>query len=455
LERHDSSTTARDRRLPIFGRIGEPSRADRDCRSGDPLASWRERPQSGATIGGEEGLHRITIALVAALTLAPEIALAQAAEPVRIGLILDMSSLYSDITGVGTETAAKMAIEDFGGTVLGRPIKVLAADHQNKPDIASAKAREWFDTGHVDALLDVAASATALAAMNVAKEKHKIVVMSGPGASTITGEACISTAIHWAYNTYALAHTTGGAVVKSGGDSWFFLTADYAFGAALEKDTAETVLANGGKVLGSVKAPLNTADFSSFLLQAQSSKAKIIGLANAGGDTINAIKQASEFGIQQGGQNLAGLLVYINDIHSLGLKATQGMMLTEAFYWDLNDETRAWSKRFYDKQKKMPNMSQAGVYSSTLHYLKAIAAAKTTDTDAVLAEMRKMPVNDVFAKNGRIREDGMMVHDMYLFQVKKPEESKGEWDTYKLVAKVPGDEAYIPLAQSKCPLVKK
>ncbi len=348
-----------------------------------------------------------------------------------------------------------MAVEDFGGKVLGRPIEVLAADHQNKPDIASAKAREWFDNEHVDALLDVAASATALAAMNVAKEKNKIIVMSGPGASSITGEACIPTSVHWVYNTYALAHTTGKAVVENGGKSWFFIAADYAFGAQLEKDTADVVKASGGMVLGEVKAPLNTADFSSFLLQAHASKAKIIGLANAGGDFINAVKQAAEFGIAQGGQNLAGLLVYINDVHSLGLKATQGMMLSAAFYWDMNDATRAWSKRFFAKLGKMPNMSQAGVYSSTMHYLAAVKAAGTTATEPVMDAMRKMPVNDFFARNGHIRADGLMLHDMYLFQVKKPEESTGEWDTYKLVATVPGEEAFLPLAQSKCPLVKK
>ncbi|HZS82818.1 MAG TPA: ABC transporter substrate-binding protein [Stellaceae bacterium] len=402
-------------------------------------------------------MKRCAVALAASVALAalPLAAAAQQGEPVRIGLLLDMSSLYADITGIGSETAAKMAVEDFGGKVLGRPIEVLAADHQNKPDIASAKAREWFDNEHVDALLDVAASATALAAMNVAKEKNKIIVMSGPGASSITGEACIPTSVHWVYNTYALAHTTGKAVVENGGKSWFFIAADYAFGAQLEKDTADVVKASGGMVLGEVKAPLNTADFSSFLLQAQASKAKIIGLANAGGDFINAVKQAAEFGIAQGGQNLAGLLVYINDVHSLGLKATQGMMLSAAFYWDMNDATRAWSKRFFAKLGKMPNMSQAGVYSSTMHYLAAVKAAGTTATEPVMDAMRKMPVNDFFARNGHIRADGLMLHDMYLFQVKKPEESTGEWDTYKLVATVPGEEAFLPLAQSKCPLVKK
>jgi branched-chain amino acid transport system substrate-binding protein len=378
-----------------------------------------------------------------------------AEEPVKIGLLLDMSGVYADVTGIGSETAARMAVQDFGGTVLGRPIEVLAADHLNKPDIASAKAREWFDSDHVAAILDVAATAPALAVMGVAKERNKLVVLSGPGSSSITGEACIPTALHWAYDTYALAHATGEAVLKQGGDSWFFITADYSFGYQLEKDTSDVVTAGGGKVLGDVKVPLATADFSSFLLQAQGSKAKIIGLANAGHDFTNSVKQAAEFGLVAGGQKLAGLLVYINDIHALGLEATQGMMFSSAFYWDRTDESRAWSKRFFERLQRMPNMSQAGVYSSTLHYLKAVAKAGTTDTDAVLKAMKDMPVDDLFAKHGHIREDGLMEHDMYLFQVKSPAESKGPWDYYKLVATVPGSEAFAPMSESKCPLVKK
>ncbi|HEY0524560.1 MAG TPA: ABC transporter substrate-binding protein [Stellaceae bacterium] len=374
---------------------------------------------------------------------------------VKIGLLLDMSSIYADITGIGSETAARMAVEDFGGTVLGKPIEIVVADHQNKADIASSKAREWFDAGNVDAILDVAASATALAAMDVAKQKNKIIVMSGPGASSITGEACGPASVHWVYNTYALAHTVGQAVVKQGGDSWFFLTADYAFGHQLEQDTADVVTASGGKVLGDAKAPINTADFSSYLLQAQTSKAKVIGLANAGADTINAIKQAAEFGIVRGGQRLAGLLVYINDVHSLGLQTTQGMVLSSAFYWNMNDETRKWSKRFYERLQKMPNMSQAGVYSSVTHYLKAVQAAGTDATEPVMKAMREMPVNDFFVKNGHVRPDGLMQHDMYLFEVKTPAESKEPWDYYKLLATVPGDQAFLPLAQSRCPLVKK
>ena len=374
---------------------------------------------------------------------------------VRLGYLLDMSGLYADVTGIGSATAARMAVEDFGGKVLGVPIEVEVADHYNKADVAAARAREWFDTGRVDALLDVAASATALAAVEIAKERGRIIVMSGPGAIRLTNEACMPTSVHWAYDTYALARTTGAAVVRNGGDSWFFLTADYAFGHDLERDAAETVKAAGGKVLGSVRAPAATADFSSFLLQAQGSKAKIVGLANAGGDFTNSVKQASEFGLTAGGQKMAGLLVYDQDIHSLGVKATQGMLLTSGFYWDMNEETRAFAKRFYERVKKMPNMSQAGVYSSTLHYLKAVQKAGTDESAAVMKAMREMPVNDVFAKGGRIREDGRMVHDMYLFEVKTPAESKSEWDLYKLVATVPGDEAFLPLAQSRCPLVKK
>jgi branched-chain amino acid transport system substrate-binding protein len=382
------------------------------------------------------------------------VASARAEEPVRIGLLLDMSGVYADVTGVGSATAARMAVEDFGGSVLGRPIEVMVADHLNKPDIASAKAREWFDTAQVDAILDVAATAPALAVMNVAKDRDKLVVLSGPGSSAITGASCIPTALHWAYDTYALAHTTGEAVVKQGGDSWFFLTADYSFGAQLEQDTSAVVTARGGKVLGDVRVPLGTADFSSFLLQAQGSGAKIVGLANAGGDFTNSVKQAAEFGLVAGGQKLAGLLVYINDIHALGLAATQGMLLSAAFYWDMNDETRAWSKRFFDRVQRMPNMSQAGIYSSTLHYLHAVAATGTTATDPVLEAMRAGEVNDLFARHGHIRADGLMEHDMYLFQVKSPAESKGPWDYYKLVATVPGAEAFAPLSQSKCPLVQ-
>jgi len=374
---------------------------------------------------------------------------------VKIGLIEDMSSIYADITGVGAVTAAKMAVEDFGGKVLGRPIEVVSADHQNKADIASATARDWFDNQHVDALMDVAASATALAAIEVAKSKNKIVVLNGPGAARITNEACTPVSVHYTYDNYALSHGTGAAMVKEGYDTWFFITADYAFGRDLEQNTATVVKTSGGQVLGSVRVPINTSDFSSALLQAQASKAKAIGLANAGADTTNAIKQAAEFGIVRGGQKLAGLLVFINDVNTLGLKTAQGMLLTNAFYWDRTDESRAWAQRYFPRMNRMPNMTQAGIYSATMHYLQAVAAAGTDETQAVMDKMRSTPINDFFAKDGRIRADGRMVHDMYLYEVKKPAESKGAWDYYKLVATIPADQAFLPLSESKCPLVKK
>ena len=374
---------------------------------------------------------------------------------VKIGMMEDMSSIYADITGVGAVTAAKMAAEDFGGKVLGKPIEVVAADHQNKPDISSATAREWFDTQHVDALMDVAASATALAAIQVAKTKNKIVVLNGPGAVNITNEACTPVSIHYTYDNYALSHGTGTAIVKAGYDTWFFLTADYAFGHDLEQNATAVVKANGGQVLGGVRLPINTSDFSSALLQAQSSKAKVVGLANAGADTTNAIKQAAEFGIVHGGQKLAGLLVFINDINALGLEVAQGMLLTNAFYWDRNEESRAWAQRYFQRMSKMPNMTQAGIYSATTHYLKAVQAAGTDETQAVIDKMRSTPINDFFVKNGKIREDGRMVHEMYLYEVKKPAESKGAWDYYKFVATIPPEQAFQPLSESKCPLVKK
>ena len=376
------------------------------------------------------------------------------AEPVKLGLILDMSSVYSDVTGAGSEAAARMAVEDFGGKVLGRPIEVLIADHQNKPDLAASIARKWFDVDHVTALMDVAASSPALSAMGVAKAADKVIMLSGPGATSITNEACIPSVVHYAYDTYALAHTTGKTVVQQGGKSWFFLTADYTFGHQLEADTASVVKAEGGRVLGDALAPIATSDYSSYLLKAQQSKSQVVAFALAGNDLINAVKQATEFGLNQGGQRLTGLLVYINDIHSLGLQATQGMVLASAFYWDRNDGSRQWAKRFFDRLHKMPNMSQAGVYSSTLHYLKAVQAAGTTDTTPVMRAMRAMPVDDFFAHDGHIRADGLMVHDLYLFQVKTPAESKSSWDLYKLVATIPGDQAFQPLSDSKCPLVK-
>jgi len=374
---------------------------------------------------------------------------------VKIGMLEDMSSIYAEITGVGAVTAAKMAVEDFGGKVLGKPIEVVSADHQNKPDIASATAREWFDSQHVDALMDVAASATALAVIEVAKTRSKIVVLNGPGATRITNEACSPVSIHYTFDNYAVSHGTGAAIVKEGYDTWFFVTADYAFGHDLEEVTAAVVRSGGGKVVGSVRTPINTLDFSSALIQAQSSKAKVIGLANAGADTINTIKQAAEFGIVRGGQRLAGLLIFINDINTLSLEVAQGMLLTNAFYWDRNDESRAWAQRYFQRMGRMPNMTQAGIYSATTHYLKAIEAAGTDETQAVMEKMRSTPINDFFAKNGKIRDDGRMVHEMYLYEVKKPAESKGPWDYYKLVATIPADVAFQPLSESKCSLVKK
>ena len=382
-------------------------------------------------------------------------ALAQAKPPLKLGGILDMSGLYADITGPGSETAAKMAVEDFGGEVLGRKIEIIAADHLNKADLAANIARDMIDNQGVEMIYDVAASATALAAGEIAKARNKIVVFNGPGSIRLSNEACGPYTVHYVFDTYGQANVTGLAAVKSGLDSWFFLTADYAFGADLEKDTTNVVLKSGGKVLGSVRHPLNTSDFSSYLLQAQASKAKVIGLANAGGDTINAIKQGAEFGLMKSGQKMSPLLAFVTDIDSVGLETAQGLLLAEAFYWDLNDETRTFSKRFMERVKRVPTSAQAGVYSSVLHYLQAVKAAGTTDAAPVMKIMKETPINDMFAKNGRIREDGRMVHDMYLFEVKKPSESKGRWDDYKLLATVPGNEAFQPLELSRCPLLKK
>jgi branched-chain amino acid transport system substrate-binding protein len=393
--------------------------------------------------------------LASLLAIAAASAAAQDKPPLKLGGILDMSSLYADITGAGSETAAKMAVEDFGGEVLGRKIEVIAADHLNKADLAANIARDMFDNQGVEMLYDVAASATALAAGEIAKARNKIVIFNGPGSIRLSNEACGPYTVHYVFDTHAQANVTGLATVKQGLGSWFFLTADYAFGQDLEKDTTNVVLKSGGKVLGSVRHPLNTSDFSSFLLQAQSSKAKVIGLANAGGDTVNAIKQAAEFGIMKGGQKLSPLLAFVTDIDSIGLETAQGLLLAEAFYWDLNDETRAFSKRFMERVKRVPTSAQAGVYSSVTHYLKAVKAAGTTDSSAVIKVMKDTPINDMFAKQGRIREDGRMVHDMYLFEVKNPSESKGRWDDYKLLATVPGNEAFQSLELSRCPLVKK
>ena len=373
---------------------------------------------------------------------------------VKIGVLTDMSGTYSDLAGPGSLAAVQMAVADF--IAREKPdfkIEVISADHQNKGDIAAIKAREWIDTEKVDVIVDLVTTSTALAVMKVAKEKNRITIVSGAGSTPITNEQCTDTNVHWTYDTYAMAVGTGKAVVKQGGKTWFFLTADYAFGKALEKDTTAVVLEEGGKVLGHVLHPFPAQDFSSFLLQAQASGAQVIGLANAGNDTINAIKQAAEFGITPK-QTLAGLLMFLSDVHSLGLKATQGMYLTTGFYWDRNDETRAWSKRFFEKRNRMPTMVHAGDYSAVYHYLKAVKAVGNDEAKAVMAKMKATPINDFFAKNGKIRVDGRMVHDMYLAQVKKPEESKYPWDYYNIRQVIPADQAFLPLSKSKCPLVK-
>jgi branched-chain amino acid transport system substrate-binding protein len=373
---------------------------------------------------------------------------------VRIGVLSDMSSVYSDSTGTGSLIAAQMAAADFNAQVKGKPIEVIGADHQNKPDIGSSIAREWYDTGKVDVIADVPTSSVALAVQRITKDKDRVFLMSGTAASDLTGPACSPNGIHWTYDTYALSKVAGKAMVARGEDTWFFITVDYVFGHALERDTANVVKAAGGQVLGAVRAPLNTQDFSSFLLQAQASKAKVVGLANTGSDMQNAIKQAAEFGLQRGGQKLAALLFDVTDANSLGLETAQGMIVAAGFYWDLDAETRAFSNRFMQRTKRMPTMFQAGVYSAVTHYLRAIDATGTDDAKAVIAKMKATPVNDFFAKNGRIREDGRMVHDMYLMQLKSPRESTGPWDFYKLLATVPGDQAFRPLQEGGCPMVK-
>jgi branched-chain amino acid transport system substrate-binding protein len=370
---------------------------------------------------------------------------------VKIGLLTDMSAAYADVAGEGTVVAAQMAIDEFGGTVAGAPIELVSADHQNKADIAANTAREWGDTQGVDAFAELVTTSVAMAVFEVAKQQHKIALVSGAASSPLTNDACIPTGVHWTYNTRALAVGTGSAVVKEGGDTWFFLTADYAFGEALQKDVTKVVEAAGGQVLGSVKHPFPASDFSSFILQAQASGAKIVGLANAGADTINAIKAAKEFGLVEAGQKIAGLLVFLSDIHALGLDVAQGMQMTVSFYWDMNDETRAWSEKFFEKTGKMPTGVQAGTYSMVRHYLQAIADTGSDDADTVLAKMRETPVNDAFAHGGVLRTDGRMVHDMYLAEVKTPAESTKPWDYLKIVRTIPGEEAYGTLEESTCP----
>src|SRR5919204_1864281 len=375
------------------------------------------------------------------------------AQGVKIGILNDQSGVYADYGGKWSVEAAKMAIEDFGGEVLGQKIELVTADHQNKPDLASSIARRWYDVENVDMITELTTSSVALAIHELSKEKKKIDIVVGAATSRLTGDACQPYGFHWAYDTRALAVGTGGALTKAGGDTWFFLTADYAFGYALEKDTSEIVTANGGKVVGSVRVPLNSSDFSSFLLQAQSSKAKIVGLANAGLDTTNSIKQAAEFGIVSGGQKLAGLLMTLAEVHGLGLQAAQGLVLTEGYYWDINDKTRDLGERFFKRTGRMPSMIHAGTYSATLSYLKAVKAAGTKDSEAVAKKLKELPVDDAFAK-GKVLENGRMVHDLYLFEVKKPSESKKPWDYYKQLAVVPGDKAFFTAKESGCPLTK-
>ncbi|MCW0208878.1 ABC transporter substrate-binding protein [Achromobacter veterisilvae] len=402
-------------------------------------------------------LHTITAALaLAGLGFAGATAHAQGIsdDVIRIGFITDMSGVYSDIDGKAGLDAIRMAIEDAGGTINGKKIEVVSADHQNKADVASARAREWFDQQKVDVIVAGTNSATSLAMAAVAAEKKKPFIAVGAGASDLTNAQCSPYTVHYAYDTVALARGTGSAVVKDGGKSWFFLTADYAFGHALERDTIAVVKAAGGEIKGQVRAPLGASDFSSFLLQAQASKAQILGMANAGGDTINTIKAANEFGVTKT-MKMAGLLVFINDVHSLGLQATQGMYLTDGWYWDQSDASRAWSKKFEDKVGRKPSMLQAGDYSAASFYLNAVKATGTDDADAVMKWMKSNKVNDFFAQGGYVREDGRMIHDMYLMQVKTPAESKGPWDYYKVVATLPGDEVYTKLSESTCKLVKK
>jgi branched-chain amino acid transport system substrate-binding protein len=395
--------------------------------------------------------------MAAAVALAVGNAQAQISDGViKIGVLNDQSSLYADLAGQGSAVAARMAIEDFGAAKKGMKVEVISADHQNKPEVGSSIARQWYDVDKVDVIVDVPTSSVALAVNQVTREKNKAFLVSGAASSDLTGKACSPNTIHWTYDTWMLAHGTGSAIVQTGGKTWFFLTADYAFGHALERDTEQVVTQSGGKVLGKVRHPLNAQDFSSFLLQAQSSKAQIIGLANAGGDTINSIKQAAEFGIVKGGQSLAGLLVFITDVHALGLDKAQGLILTETFYWDQNDRTRAFAKRFAPQYKgNMPTMVQAGVYSAVLHYLKAVEALKSDDGPKVIAKMKELPTDDPLFGKGRVRKDGRKIHDALLLEVKKPSESKGPWDYYKIRATIPAEKAFRPESEGGCELVAK
>ncbi|MBB3524018.1 ABC transporter substrate-binding protein [Rhizobium redzepovicii] len=401
-------------------------------------------------------MRKNLVASVAFLLASSTAVLAQSATDgkVKIGILNDQSGVYADFGGKSSVEAAKMAVEDFGGKVLGVPVEIVDADHQNKPDIASNIARQWYDTEQVDAIMELTTSSVALAVQAIAKEKKKIDIVTGAATTDLTGKACSPYGFHWAYDTHALAVGTGGALVKQGGDSWFFLTADYAFGYSLEQQTTDYVKASGGTVVGAVRHPLSTQDFSSFLLQAQSSGAKVIGLANAGLDTSNAIKQAAEFGITQGGQHLAALLFTLAEVHGLGLEAAQGLTLTEGFYWNRDDESRAFAKKFFARTGKMPNMIHTGTYSAVTQYLKAVQKAGTDETEAVAKQLHEMPVDDVFGRGGTVGANGRMIHDMYLLQVKKPADSKEPWDYFNVLATIPGKEAYIDPAKSGCDLVK-
>ena len=388
------------------------------------------------------------------LSLASAAGAQVAGDTVKIGVLTDMSGVTADATGQGSVTAAKMAVEEFGSTVLGKPIEVIFADHQHKPDVGLSIARQWYDSDGVDVIVDVPNSSVALAVQSLAKEQKKLVLFSSAGTTALTNEQCSPYGVHWTYDTYGLSHGTASAVVKSGGDTWFIIASDYAFGHQLQKDVTDVVEANGGKVLGAVRHPLNTSDFASYLLQAQASGAKVVALANAGGDTANALKQAAEFGLTASGQDLAAMLLFVTDIHGLGLKNTQGTYLTSASYWDMNDETRKWSKTFSARMNGAePTMLQAGIYGSVLHYLKAVKKAGSDDADKVVAAMREIPINDAFTKDAHIREDGHVIRDMYLAKVKSPQDSKGSWDLLDIVRKISADEVVWPLSESKCPLV--
>jgi branched-chain amino acid transport system substrate-binding protein len=401
-------------------------------------------------------LQRFLVTL-AALALAASPASAQISDGlIKIGVLNDQSSLYADLAGQGSVVAARMAVEDYGAAAKGLKVEIIFADHQNKADVGSAIARQWYDVDKVDLIVDVPNSGVALAINQITRDKGKAFVVSSAASSDLTGKACSPNTVHWTYDTWALANGTGNAITKTGGDTWFFITADYAFGLALERDVEAVVLKNGGKVLGKVRHPLNTQDFSSFLLQAQASKAKIIGLANAGGDTTNSIKQGAEFGIVRGGQNFAGLLVFLTDVHALGLPTAQGLIFTETFYWDMNEKTRAFAKRFAERNRGIhPTMIHAGVYAGVTHYLKAVEALKADDGTKVIAKMKELPTDDPLFGKGNIRVDGRKIHPAYLFEVKKPAESKGAWDYYKLRATIPAEQAFRPLDQGDCPLVKK